>query len=136
LGKEKEFNDGTNQNFRFTLCPAGSAATHFHCDSSSDDRSAEFAGRKTLPSFLPLDADAFFFPPDRSERYTIVEISMFAGREIATKKALIRRLFEEMQNIGIEAQDLEITIFETPRENWGIRGQCGDELQLNYRVEV
>ncbi len=61
---------------------------------------------------------------------------MFAGREIATKKALIRRLFEEMQNIGIEAQDLEITIFETPRENWGIRGQCGDELQLNYRVEV
>ncbi|MEM6432015.1 MAG: tautomerase family protein, partial [Deinococcota bacterium] len=26
--------------------------------------------------------------------------------------------------------------FETPKENWGIRGQLGDELSLNYKVDV
>jgi phenylpyruvate tautomerase PptA (4-oxalocrotonate tautomerase family) len=91
---------------------------------------------KRFHRFLLLDAEEFFFPPDRSERYTIVEISMFEGRAVTTKKALIRRLFQELQAVGINPQDVEITIFETPRENWGIRGQCGDELTLNYRVEV
>jgi phenylpyruvate tautomerase PptA (4-oxalocrotonate tautomerase family) len=91
---------------------------------------------KRFHRFIALETDAFFFPPDRSEKYTIIEISMFEGRETQTKKQLIRRLFEELQQIGIEPQDVEITIFETPRANWGIRGQCGDELGLNYRVEV
>jgi hypothetical protein len=31
---------------------------------------------------------------------------------------------------------IEITLFETPRENWGIRGLPGDELSLNYKVQV
>ena len=33
-------------------------------------------------------------------------------------------------------QDIEITIFETPRHNWGIRGLPGDELTLTYNVNV
>ncbi|MCC2665029.1 MAG: 4-oxalocrotonate tautomerase [Geminicoccaceae bacterium] len=37
---------------------------------------------------------------------------------------------------GIAAQDLEITIFETPPANWGIRGQTGDRLALAYRIDV
>lgn len=36
----------------------------------------------------------------------------------------------------ISVNDVEITIFETPKENWGIRGLPGDELALNYKVEV
>ncbi|APF21976.1 putative transglutaminase-like protein [Clostridium butyricum] len=32
--------------------------------------------------------------------------------------------------------DVEITIFETPNYNWGIRGVPGDELGLNYKVNV
>ncbi|MFZ5900336.1 hypothetical protein ACUM6F_03305 [Desulforudis sp. DRI-14] len=38
--------------------------------------------------------------------------------------------------VGIAPQDLEITIFETPQGNWGIRGKPGDELALNYKVQV
>jgi hypothetical protein len=38
--------------------------------------------------------------------------------------------------LGIHKNDVEITIFETPRENWGIRGLPGDELPLNYKVDV
>ena len=40
------------------------------------------------------------------------------------------------ERTGISAQDVEITRSETPRENWGIRGLPGDELGLNYKVEV
>ncbi|MBP6190480.1 MAG: tautomerase family protein, partial [Acinetobacter sp.] len=36
----------------------------------------------------------------------------------------------------ISAQDVEITIFETPKSNWGIRGKNADELNLNYKVNI
>ena len=32
--------------------------------------------------------------------------------------------------------DLEVTITETPKHNWGFRGQPGDEIGLEYKVEV
>lgn len=92
---------------------------------------------KRAHRFLPLDRSDFFYPPGRSERYTIIEISMFEGRSVAAKKQLIRLLFERIcGQFGMAAQDVEITIFETPRHNWGIRGAPGDELDLNYRVDV
>ncbi len=37
---------------------------------------------------------------------------------------------------GITPQDVEITIFETPQYNWGIRGLPADELTLDYPVTV
>jgi hypothetical protein len=37
---------------------------------------------------------------------------------------------------GISPHSLEITITETPKVNWGIRGQNAADLTLNYRVEV
>ena len=36
----------------------------------------------------------------------------------------------------IAPQDVEITITETPRHNWGIRGLPGDELQLGYKINA
>ncbi|GAB2487756.1 hypothetical protein GCM10027063_31660 [Promicromonospora xylanilytica] len=41
-----------------------------------------------------------------------------------------------MPRLGLEAEDLEVVILESPKENWGIRGMSGDELALSYRVEV
>jgi phenylpyruvate tautomerase PptA (4-oxalocrotonate tautomerase family) len=92
---------------------------------------------KRFHRVFPLEPEDFFFPTDRSERYTILEISMFEGRSVETKKRLIQLLFDNLQErLQILPQDLEITIFETPRHNWGIRGKPGDELDLNYRVDV
>jgi hypothetical protein len=91
---------------------------------------------KCFQRFFPLDDVDFIHPTDRSENYTILEISMFQGRSVESRKALIRQLFANFQEIGIASSDLEITIFETPRENWGIRGVPGDELQLGYQVKV
>lgn len=92
---------------------------------------------KRFHRFIGLDAGDFIHPEDRSEWYTIIEISMFEGRTIETGKRLIRLLFERLETgCGIVPQDVEITIFETPRHNWGIRGVPGDELTLGYTVVV
>lgn len=91
---------------------------------------------KRAHRFFPLDADDFFYPQGRTEKYTIIELSMFEGRSVEAKKLLIRLLFDRVQPLGITPQDLEITIFETPKHNWGFRGLPGDEHQLNYKIEI
>jgi len=92
---------------------------------------------KKFHRFIPLDDEDFIHPQDRSERYIIIEISIFEGRSIEAKKLLIRLLYERIPQLsGISSQDIEITIFETPRHNWGIRGMPGDEIGLNYKVDV
>ena len=91
---------------------------------------------KRFQRFILLADDEFVFPADRSERYTIIEISMFEGRSLEAKKNLIRTLYSKLEAAGVAPHDLEITIFETPRANWGIRGKPGDELVLNYKVDV
>jgi phenylpyruvate tautomerase PptA (4-oxalocrotonate tautomerase family) len=97
----------------------------------------EIPVEKRFHRFFALENDDFLFPADRSTNYLILEISMFEGRSVATKKALVRALFTRLESeIGIAPHDVEITIFETPRCNWGIRGQCGDELGLSYTIEI
>src|SRR5690349_8896926 len=97
----------------------------------------QYPVEKRAHRFIALDPEDFIYMLDRSEAYTIIEISMFEGRTVETKKALIHAIFERFEaELGIKPQDVEITIFETPRHNWGIRGKTGDELALNYKVEV
>ncbi len=92
---------------------------------------------KRFHRFCGLDAADFIFPGDRSRQYTVIEVSMFEGRSVETKKAFIRQVFAELAGrCGIDHQDVEITITETPRHNWGIRGLPADELTLGYTVEV
>lgn len=96
-----------------------------------------FPKDKRAHRFFGLEKEDFFYPSDRSGKYTILEISMFEGRSIEAKKHLIRLLFQRIEaEIGIPVQDLEITITETPRHNWGFRELLGDEAGLNYKVEV
>lgn len=96
----------------------------------------ELPAEKRFHRFIALDQDDFLYPDDRSEAYTLIEVSLFSGRTQATKKAFIRAMFDALAPLGILPQDLELTLFETPRENWGIRGKTGDELSLAYKVDI
>ncbi|HTX39786.1 MAG TPA: tautomerase family protein [Bryobacteraceae bacterium] len=97
----------------------------------------EYPADKRAHRFFPLPEGEFFYPAGRSPRYTILEFSMFEGRSVAAKKKLIRLLFARFEaELGLAPADLEITIFETPKHNWGFRGLPGDEHALNYKVEV
>ncbi|MGL4608678.1 MAG: tautomerase family protein [Trueperaceae bacterium] len=92
---------------------------------------------KKFQRFILLEPTNFIFPSDRSEKYTIIEITMFEGRSVEAKKRLIGLLYELLgASFGISVQDVEIVMIETPKHNWGIRGVAGDELNLNYKVNV
>ena len=92
---------------------------------------------KRFHRFIALEPADFRHPADRGPGYTIIEISMFEGRSAETKKALLQRLMAEIAaGLGLSPNDIEITIFETPRANWGIRGRTGDALALSYKVET
>ncbi|MDJ0895046.1 MAG: tautomerase family protein [Alphaproteobacteria bacterium] len=92
---------------------------------------------KRFQRFIALAREDFIHPADRSGAYTIIEISMFEGRTPEAKRRLLTLLMERIpKEVGISAQDLEITLFETPKANWGIRGSTGDQLALNYKVSV
>ena len=97
----------------------------------------QYPVEKKFHRFLNLEREDFLYSADRSDQYTIIEISIFEGRTVETKKKLIHLLFDRIKSeVGIEKKNIEITIFETPKHNWGIRGLPGDELQLNYNVNV
>jgi Tautomerase enzyme len=115
----------------------------------------QYPTHKRAHRFFPLDPSDYYYPPEpgrtvgeasRNEnRYTIIEISMFEGRTVEAKKQLIQLLFvgeaSPTENrldkeLGISNLDLEITIFETPKYNWGFRGLPGDEHSLDYKVNV
>ncbi len=91
---------------------------------------------KRFHRFIGLEPDDFIYPPERSENYLIIEILMFEGRSKEAKKRLTKLLYQNLGALGIAANDLEIIMIETPKENWGIRGLPGDELSLNYKVGV
>ena len=97
----------------------------------------EYPPEKRFQRFVSLDADDFVYPEDRGTDYTIIEISMFEGRSEAAKRTLISELFARIEaKAGIDPHSVEITITETPKANWGIRGRVASDLALDYRVEV
>jgi phenylpyruvate tautomerase PptA (4-oxalocrotonate tautomerase family) len=97
----------------------------------------QFPEDKRVQRFLPMAAEDFYFPESASPRYTIIEISMFEGRTIETRKNLIRLLFSRIvERCDRLPNEIEVTITETPRHNWGFRGLPGDEIGLAYKVQV
>ena len=104
-----------------------------------------WARREHLDRHRPALSDAIHgavmaaldYPPDRGTDYTIIEISILAGRSEEARRRLIAELFDRLQQeVGIDPHSVEITITETPRVNWGIRGRNAADLDLGYRVDV
>lgn len=92
---------------------------------------------KRAHRFFLMDKEDMLYPAGRTDAYTIIEITMIEGRTVETKKKLIRLLFDRIRDeVGISHQDVEICIQESPASNWGFRGKTGDEVSLNYKIEV
>ena len=79
----------------------------------------------------------FALPPGKSEKYTLVEITAFAGRSIDAKRLLYKNIVDNFKSMGIDAMDIFIIIYEEPLENWGIRGGIpACDLDLGFDVNV
>jgi phenylpyruvate tautomerase PptA (4-oxalocrotonate tautomerase family) len=97
----------------------------------------QYPENKRAQRFFYLDKEDFFYPEGRTDRYTIIEISLFEGRSITSKKYLYQLIFDRFEKeLSISPNDVEITLTETPLYNWGIRGKPADELKLDYKVSV
>lgn len=92
---------------------------------------------KKYHRFISLDKEDMLFPEEKSDQYIIIEIMMIQGRTTETKKNLIKSLFENInKDLNISMDDIEICIIESQASNWGFRGMTGDEIKLNYKVDV
>lgn len=97
----------------------------------------DYPAEKRFHRFVGLDTADFVHPEDRGDDYTIIEVSVFEGRSAEAKRELIRQLFDRIAaEVGIAPHSVEITITETPKVNWGIRGVNAEDLALGYRVDV
>ncbi|MCS6576421.1 tautomerase family protein [Curtobacterium flaccumfaciens pv. flaccumfaciens] len=100
-------------------------------------KALDYPPEKRFQRFIGLNPSDFIYPEDRGPNYTIIEISMFEGRSDRAKRRLISELFARIESAaGISSHSIEITITETPKVNWGIRGQNAADLALDYSVEV
>ena len=84
-----------------------------------------------------MEKENLIYPSGRTDSYTIIEITMIEGRTVETKKKLVRLLFDKIRDqVNISHQDIEICIQESAADNWGFRGMHGDEVKLNYKINV
>src|SRR5262245_21521049 len=83
-------------------------------------RTLQLPQDKRFHRFVPLEAWQLVAPKDRSENYLIVEAIMFTGRSVTVRKALVRAIMDDFaQHLGLASADVEVTLIESPRENWG-----------------
>lgn len=83
------------------------------------------------------DADTFEIPLANSDRYTLVEITAFAGRSTTAKRALYQAVVRNLDALGVPPEDVSIVLHEEPPQNWGIRGgRSADEVDLGFDVDV
>ncbi len=68
----------------------------------------------------------------------IIEISLFAGRSIDTKRILYKQITGNLhQQLGINPTEVFILLNDQPRENWGVRGGvAGCDLDLGFKVDI
>jgi phenylpyruvate tautomerase PptA (4-oxalocrotonate tautomerase family) len=76
-------------------------------------------------------------PTGCSEQSIRIEIILYAGRTLETKRDLYRSLVDNLARLGVPKSDVKIILLEMPRENWGIRGGIpGSEVELDSRVDI
>lgn len=79
----------------------------------------------------------FATPPSTDERYTLVDIDLFAGRSLQAKKVLYRAVVKNLGALGIPPDHVKVLLRESTAENWGIQGGVpASEVDLGFKVDV
>ena len=87
--------------------------------------------------YIEHKPEYFAVPPDKTENYTLVEITLFPGRTLEAKRNLYQSIVKRFGKLGIAPSDVFIVLKEPPLENWGIRGgQPASEVELGFNLKV
>lgn len=83
-----------------------------------------------------LDGDLFECSPGKTDKFTMIELTLFPGRSARIKRDIISEITRLLgERLGIDPSDVFITMNEPPLENWGLRGNQASEMGLDYKRE-
>lgn len=83
-----------------------------------------------------LDADCFERRKAKTDRFTLIELTLFPGRSKDLKRQLIKQITRLLgERLGIAPTDVFIIIHEPPLDNWGCYGEQASELGVRYKTE-
>lgn len=85
-----------------------------------------------------LEKDCFEISTNKTDKITLIELTVFKGRSLEAKKNLYSAIVKNLaQSPGIEGKDILIVINEPPLENWGVQGGLpASEVDLGFKIEV
>lgn len=82
-------------------------------------------------------AEDFEIPPGKTNKFTLIEITVFPGRSMEAKRNLYQGIVRNLGQLDIDPMDVFIVLYEPPMENWGIRGGIpASEVDLGFQVDV
>ncbi len=76
------------------------------------------------------------YPDRHSDRFALVEVTMFAGRSPETKRRLYRAVVERMSALGVPSGDVLVVLLEPPMENWALGGVPTSEDDVGFEVNI
>ncbi|HOX52667.1 MAG TPA: tautomerase family protein [Fibrobacteria bacterium] len=82
------------------------------------------------------DADELVLAPKKSDRFVLVEMSIFPGRTAQAKEILYAAIAANLESFGIAPADILVALHELPMGDWGLRGQSGEKVRLSFSTQV
>ncbi len=84
-----------------------------------------------------FDDHDFEIPHDRSDKFTIIELTILPGRSLEAKKKLYAIIFKHLKDLGYQDSDAVVVLNEPELINWGVRGGlAASEVDLDYDLDV
>jgi len=125
-----EIRQGRSSEEKRALVEAVSAALSEALQAPPEDPSVRLAE-------YPLEQFSIPYPDRHSDRYTLVEVTMFAGRSPQTKRRLYDAIVERLAALGVPANDVLIVLHEPPMENWAVDGGIpASEVDVGFKVDI
>ena len=83
-----------------------------------------------------LEADYFERRAAKTDKFTLIELTLFPGRSKDMKRGIIKEITRLLrERLEIQASDVFILMHEPPLENWGFNGNQGSEMGFQYKKE-
>lgn len=77
------------------------------------------------------------YPDRHSELFTLIEVTMFAGRSMEAKQRLYDTIVRRLAALGTPPSDVLIVLHEPRMENWALDGGIpASETDLGFEVDI
>lgn len=83
-----------------------------------------------------FEKDSFLYPGNRTEKYILIEMTIFPGRSKKAKNRLYELVVNKLRELDIPVKDIVIVLNEPPLENWGLSGKSGEDADIGFNLKV